>query len=137
MEFIAAPLIIGLIAYFTYMTFELFARKKERLSLIEKMGQDLAPIDPSVLKSQFTSLLPTFSKKSFTSLRIGCLITGLGIGLLVGLFIVLYMRTSNLEYGHRGHELHSIALCSSVLIFGGLGLIISYLVEKKDLKKEE
>ena len=138
MNFIVPPLVVGIIFYFIYMTFELFARKTERLNLIEKMGQSLTPTDDSVLKSQFTSLLPSFSKKSFTSLRIGCLLAGLGLGLLVGLFIFLYIRnTINIEHHWERETFASISYGAPLLVFGGLGLIISYIIERRDIKNDE
>ena len=138
MNFLEAPLTVGIIFYFTYMIFELFARRNERLNLIEKMGQNIAPIDPSILKSQFSSLLPSLNKKSFTALRMGCLLAGLGLGLLIGLFICLYIRCSIVVEHHWERDaLNSVAYGAPVLIFGGLGLIISYIVEKKDIKNNE
>lgn len=138
MDFITAPLVVGIIFYFTYMIFELFARKKERMSLIEKMGQSLTPIDASVLKSQFSTLLPSFNKKSFTALRIGCLLVGLGLGLLVGLFLCLLIKNSGIENGHWERDMfYSVAYGASVLLFGGLGLVISYTIESKASRKNK
>ncbi|MDR2775463.1 MAG: hypothetical protein LBC19_12130 [Tannerella sp.] len=139
MYFITTPLITGIIFYFTYMVFELFVRRKERLLLLEKMGQNLTPPDPSILRNHLSSLLPSFPKKSFTGLRTGCLLLGLGLGLFVGLIICV-----NLSYIDRIGQNHwerdtfySIAYGSSVLFFGGLGLIISYIIESKSAKKDE
>lgn len=137
MDFITAPLVVGIVFYFTYMVFELFARRKERMSLIEKMGQNLTPMDSSVLKSQFSSLLPSFPKKSFTGLRIGCLLVGLGLGLLVGLFIALFIDHNSSSEGWRKDTFYSVAYGASVLFFGGLGLIISYVIESKSTQKKE
>ena len=138
MNFLEAPLTVGIVFFFIYMIFELFARKDERIRLIEKMGQSLGPIDSSVLKSQFSTLLPSFNKKSFTALRMGCLFAGLGLGLLIGLFICLYIRNSYVfEHHWERDTLYSVAYGAPVLIFGGIGLIISYLIEKKDTKKDE
>ena len=136
MGHITAPLVTGIVFYFTYMVFELFARRKERMSLIEKMGQNLTPVDSSALKSQFSSLLPAFPKKSFTALRTGCLLVGLGLGLLVGLFIALNIENLHIE-GWRRDTYCSVAYGASVLFFGGLGLIISYIIENKSARKEQ
>jgi hypothetical protein len=138
MNFLEAPLVTGIVFFFIYMIFELFARKDERIRLIEKMGQSLGPIDSSVLKSQFSTLLPSFSKKSFTALRMGCLLVGLGLGLLIGLFLCLYIRnTFVFEHNWERDSLYSVAYGAPVLIFGGIGLITSYLIERKDIKKDE
>ncbi|MDR1524230.1 MAG: hypothetical protein LBS79_03095 [Tannerella sp.] len=143
MNFITEPLVVGIICYFAYMTFELFARRKERMSLIEKMGQNLAPLDSSVLKSQFSSLLPSFPKKSFTGLRMGCLLVGLGLGLFVGLMTCLLINSEIQIHGadqyHNWEKdaFYSVAYGGSLLFFGGLGLIISYIIESKSVKKDE
>jgi hypothetical protein len=138
MDFIDAPLVCGIVFYFIYMVFELFVRKNERMLLIEKMGQNLTPMDPSVLNSRFSSLFPSFPKKSFTGLRIGCLLVGLGLGLFVGLFICVQLRYSNINIEHHWERqtYYSIAYGSSVLFFGGLGLIVSYIIESMSAKKD-
>ena len=138
MHFLETPLVTGIVFYFIYLTFELFARRGERMNLIEKMGQSAGPIDTSILRSQFGTLLPNFNKKSFTALRMGCLFTGLGLGLLVGLFICLNIRNAYVfEHHWERDTLYSIAYGAPVLIFGGIGLITSYMIEKKDIKKDE
>lgn len=43
MNFIMIPLIIGIICAGIYGLFELFVRKKERLAIIEKIGDKLEP----------------------------------------------------------------------------------------------
>jgi len=135
MDFIVAPFVVGIIFYFIYMTFELFARKEERMKLIDKIGQNLVPSDTSALNS----LLPAFKKKSFTSLRFGCLFVGIGLGLLTGLLLCLWIKTG-LQLTDSSWEVrnfYSVAYGSSVLLFGGLGLLISYFIESKSVKKGE
>jgi len=138
MDFFIAPLTTGIVFYFIYLTFELFTRKDERLKLIEKIGHNLAPSDSSVFKLEFGSLLPTFNKKSFLSLRLGCLLLGIGLGLLVGLFLGLWIRTGlQLNDGSwQTRNFYAVAYGSCVLFFGGLGLLISYFIESKSTKKE-
>jgi len=138
MDFIVAPFVVGIIFYFTYMTFELFARKEERMKLIDKIGQNLAPSDSSGLSIEFGSLL-AFKKKSFISLRFGCLFVGIGLGLLVGLLLCLWIRTGLQlsDSGWQNRNFYNVAYGSSVLLFGGLGLLVSYFIETKSAKKEE
>ena len=135
MNFLEGPLICGIVFFFIYMIFELFVRKNERVLLIEKMGQSLNPEDSSLLKSHFSTLLPSFSKKSFSSLRIGCLFVGLGLGLLVGLFLCLNFR--HIDNNWERETFYSVSYGASVLLFGGLGLIISYIIESRSAKKDE
>ena len=138
MDFVIAPTIIGLISYFVYMTFELFVRKQERIKMIEKIGQNLTPPDSSSLN--FSSLLPPFNKRSFTSLKFGCLLVGIGLGLLAGLFLSLLLKTG-LDIGYSSHwekdTFYNVAYGAPVLLFGGLGLLVSYFIESKTIKKED
>jgi len=137
MNHLEAPLTVGIVFYFTYMIFELFARRNERIAFIEKMGQNLSPMEASELKTRLNSLLPSI-KKSFTALRMGCLLLGVGMGLLVGLFIYIGIRNNiSFEENWERDSFYSMSYGAPVLLFGGLGLIISYLIEKKDMKKDE
>ena len=130
MDFITTPIVTGIIFYFTYMTFELFARRSERLKMIEKIGQSMAPLDPSILKVQFNSLLPSLSRKSFTALRIGCLLIGVGLGFSVGVVLCFILRTPNDEF--------TILVCgASIVLFGGISLVISYYLERAEIEKAE
>ena len=58
LDFISIPLVVGIVTLGIYKLFELFARKKERLSLIEKIGEKF---DPSFFESKF-SLPISFGK---------------------------------------------------------------------------
>ena len=61
-----------------YKLFELFAGRRERMMLIEKMGDKLTP------ETFKNGIMYRPSLYSFGGLRIGCLLLGLGAGLLVG-----------------------------------------------------
>ena len=135
MRYLEAPLMAGIIFYFIYMIFELFVRKQERMVLIEKMGQNLPPIDPSVLENRINTLLPSFRrKKSFSALRGGCLFVGCGLGLLTGLFVCMFLAANNFNWDP---SLFFVAFVAPVLLFGGFGLIISYLIESKLAKEDK
>ena len=83
------------------------SRNKERMALIEK-GAD-------------ASLFAT-KKKSFTNitLKFGMLAAGIGLGILMGALLVEYTRL-----------VEPVAYFSMIFIFGGTGLIINALMEKK------
>ncbi|MCC8154968.1 MAG: hypothetical protein LIP01_12685, partial [Tannerellaceae bacterium] len=77
------PLVCGIIFFTVYRIIELFARRGERISIIEKLSENL---DPSIMEKQIKSM-NYFNKISFSSLKTGCLCIGLGLGLLIGYFI--------------------------------------------------
>lgn len=67
--------------------------------------------------------------KPFLSLKAGLLLVGLGLGLLIALFTVIATKLNEDE--------GAAVYFGCVLIFGGLGLIVSYIIEKKWLDKQE
>lgn len=131
MEFIKAPLIIGIVCAAIYGLFELFVRKKERLAIIEKIGDKL---DASAFDMKIG--LPRLTNGfSFSSLKAGCLLAGIGFGLLVGFLI---SGTTNLNMDNwSGRELISTVYGASVLLFGGIGLIIAFVIELKLSKDKD
>ena len=124
MDFIMVPLIVGIVCAGIYGLFELFVRKKERLAIIEKIGDKL---EPSAFDAKIG--LPRLSTNfSFSSLKAGCLLAGIGLGVLVGFIISVSLTDFNLD-GRR--ELISTVYGASVLLFGGIGLIIAFVIELK------
>ena len=129
MEFIFVPLVVWICVSGVYGIFELFARGKERMAIIEKMGDKL---DNTHLVGKLN--LPNMSLKSFSSLKIGCLLAGLGLGLLVGLLISTVLSTNQDYIGQniwRIDRFIETAYGASVLLFGGIGLLISFVIENK------
>lgn len=127
------PLIVGMCTLCVYKLFELFARRKERLNIIEKLGDKL---DPSALdisgKIRFSGIETGNTK--FGTLKFACLLLGIGLGLLVGFFIEnYYVSASDIN----SYDTKSVIYGASVLFFGGLGLLISFLVELKYNKKDK
>ncbi len=109
---------------------EIFTHRKERILLIDKIK------DLDVSKDNNFELGKMLggersSRKSWP-LRIGFLITGIGLGCIIGYIIAsqmgLYSELSNLR--HVNDQL-TIIYSSCTLLMGGLGLLIAYLIEKK------
>ena len=130
MDFIMVPLIFGIVTYGIYSLFELFVHKKERLMIIEKLSEK---VDWAVLDGKLQ--LPSFAQKriSFSALKIGCLMLGLGLGLLVGFIFHTYVKVN---FG-GDWEMVSVAYGASVLLCGGLGLILAFIIENKMGKKDD
>ena len=128
MDFIMVPAVIGIITLGIYKLFELFVRKKERLMIIDKIGDKLTPEILSG-KIDFSTNIP---KLSSSALKFGCLFMGLGIGMLVA-FAVHYNFADFME---SSYQIRSAVYGSCVLLFGGLGLLIAFIVELKVSKKK-
>jgi len=90
------------------------ARNRERMALIER-GLSSADIFSGETK---------ISNK-YLGLKLGLLIIGIGLGILAG------MSLSSILQDYKHQEIYS---WSFVMIFGGIGLFVSYLIEKKDKK---
>lgn len=128
LDFIMVPAVVGIITLGIYKLFELFVRKKERLIIIDKIGDKLTPEILSE-KIDFSTNIP---KLYFSALKFGCLFMGLGIGMLVA-FAVHYNFADFVE---NTYYLRSAVYGSCVLMFGGLGLLIAFIVELKVSKKK-
>lgn len=134
MDFIMVPLVVGIVTLGIYKLFELFVRKRERLTIIEKIGDKF---DPSMIENKFSFPEKQFGSNTFATLKIASLLLGIGLGLLVGFFIFQgYFYGNTFKIGDfYPRELASVIFGASVLLFGGLGLLISFLVEMKYTKK--
>ena len=134
MNFISVPVVCGIFVLGFYKLFELFVCKKERLLIIEKMGEKFTP---EMLGNKIN--LSSVGNVSFSALKFGCLFVGLGLGLLVAYLIC---RTTiddyvvrNADWNWEVKQTISVIYGACVLLFGGVGLLASFLVELKISKK--
>ena len=133
MEFITIPLVVGMITYGIYGLFELFVRRKERIMLIEKIGEKIDPPLLQIGKLKFPSFVSDKMTFSFSVLKWGFLLLGVGFGLLVGIcFHVLIINT----FSDFPRYIVDMTCGACVLMFGGLGLILSFVIEKKITREE-
>ncbi|RYD77188.1 MAG: hypothetical protein EOP55_09835 [Sphingobacteriales bacterium] len=95
-----------------------YLSNKEKMAMIER------GIDPGIGKS---------TPRPYLSLKFGLLLVGLGLGLLVALFTVRSVFGSEMTHAEEGQ---SVAIYFGCLgIFGGFGLITSFLIERKAIDK--
>ena len=135
MDFITAPLVVGFICLGIYALFELFVRRKERLLIIEKISERMDITDLGKRLSLPSYSLPRFS---FSALKAGCLLVGVGLGILVGFLfnLIIAANRHDLDF-YNDYEAITSAYGASVLVFGGLGLIIAFVIETNMKKKED
>jgi len=129
------PLVVGTITLGIYKLFELFVRKKERLAIIEKIGDKF---DPTMIGNKFSFPDQNDFKNSFGTLKAGSLILGVGLGLLIGFFICqayVYGPIPTITVNNYAYEISGVIYGASVMLFGGLGLLISFIIELKLKKK--
>ena len=125
MEFISIPAVLIIIGYFIYKLFELFVCKKERLYMIEH-AKDL-PVNGIDSKS-YNQLGLNFS---FSALKWGAFILGIGLGLVVAYFININTVPLNSFDKWENRELVGVIYGGCTLLFGGLGLVIAFITEIK------
>ena len=135
MDFISIPLVVGIITYGIFRLFDLFVRKKERLAIIEKIGEKF---DPSMVENKFSFPMASTGNSTFSTLKIACLLLGVGLGLLVGYFICLgsIAGYNTMELRNNANEISGVVYGATVLLFGGLGLLVAFVIEMKYLKKK-
>ncbi len=124
MDFIMVPLVTFIVCAGIYGLFELFVRKQERLKIIDKIGEKL---DASAFEGKFR--FPGYSRRySFSALKAGSLLVGIGLGLLVGFFI-------NMFYADLNYNLQGVLYGSCVMLFGGIALVIAFMIEMRIARK--
>ena len=111
-----------------YKLFELFVGRKERQMLIDKLSET------SLTDGKFKGLNMS---SSYSALRFGCLLLGLGLGILMGYIIVCnslpdyFMDDVNI----RVRETASIIYGASTLFGGGIGMLVAFIIEVFSNKK--
>lgn len=130
MDFITVPATCGVIFYFVYKVFELLVRRRERLSLIDKFSSNAH--DGGAIN------LPEicFEKRGgqFLSLRFGAILLGIGFGIAVGFIVSSCIYPTgllNMMQDWQKAGLSSLIVGACTLFFGGLGMLISFVIERK------
>ena len=107
------------IALFTMIFGIVYLAKRERMAMIER------GMDPRRYKRQ---------SAPFETLKAGLLLIGAGVGLFLAFVL------DNTAFKHNGDfdsDANVAIYFSLIAIFGGLGLFLSYLIEKKHNDKED
>ena len=128
MDWIMIPLNVLIVFGTIYKVFELFARKEERKMLINKIDE-IKNVDLSKVNLNISSA----KDNKYLSLRAGMLILGVGLGAFLGIICVMIAlpmieQCANIMPTYYAREMLS---ASCVCLFGGLGLVIAYIIEQK------
>jgi len=109
--------------------FELLICRRERREIIGKLEPgsliDYLKLVPMGLRTGATIRTASETAPGIPAgaLKVGCLLLGLGAGLLFG-----FMLTRITEI--QSYDTRRVVYGGSVLVFGGLGLIVSFIVER-------
>ena len=133
MDFITIPLVVGMITLGIYKLFELFVCRKERLTMIEKIG---STFDASMIQNKFS--FPEKKLPVFGTLKIACLLLGVGLGLLIGFTLTESLGIKQMSRKNDNWHMQDtigVVYGASVLLFGGLGLLVAFILEMNYTKK--
>ena len=95
-----------------------YLKTKENLAMVEK------GMNP---KQQYNRPAP------FKSLKLGLLLLGAGLGLLLAYIIDVNMTSNTVNNFHRHDDANAAIYFALIAMGGGLGLISSYAIERKYL----
>jgi hypothetical protein len=131
--------VVGIIALTTYRIIELFVRRKERMIILDKLQNG---IDPAAFSHQLKLPLIKVPRTDSWPIRLGLLMIGIGIGLIVGFLLEASLTDSiRPEFGHLEHQVQrnirdtvGLIYFACVSLFGGAGLLTAYFVEQKTNK---
>ena len=146
-SFLAPICVTATICLTIYKLFELFVRRKERNTFVEKLSEiPVEHLSDSSGRMPFARVPELERPWNFVALRIGMLLFGIGVGLMVGYFIADINIYTNedvlLQARHRTYinmvkESLPVIYGSSVLFFGGLSLVGSFLIEQQVLRQRD
>jgi len=125
-QMFSAIIVLG-IAYAIYKLFELFVRQKERIMIIEKMSNDDGVVNFPDVSKWFSSPTPKLG-----GLRLGLLLTGLGLGLVAAIIMNDFFVFNSRALSWQDKDILYFAL---MMVFGGIGLLLAYMIEQKSQKK--
>jgi len=137
-------IIVPTIVYFFYKSLESLIRRKERMMIVEKLDFSIQQALPS---AEAFNVLDSITNKRFSSLRTGSCLAGIGLGLIVAWVVVATVYPITPEQYTENHfvrgyfrdylEQFKIIYLAAPALFGGIGLIISYIIEQKVHKQEK
>ncbi len=123
-----------------YKLFELYARRRERIMIIEKMFERITDISTGgkVDVDLGVNFLNKREVSKFSSLRLGALMCGIGLGVILG-HVICYNSFDNygVEFSWDFNQLTYFILFASIIMCGGLGLLFAFIIEMRYDKKDD
>jgi hypothetical protein len=132
---ITAIFIVGFLVLGIYKLVELLVRKKERLAIIEKLFT-LSEKKEGQGDFHLPSLSFGNNDSGSWALKIALLLIGVGLGCLMSFVVSTLMEYQMDMRGiNYNYDLRSLSTFSFIAVFGGIGLLIAYLIDRKQSKK--
>lgn len=146
-ELAVAAGVIG-VAFFIYKWFELIILKKERMNIIQRLeGESLM---------EYTKRIPIGLGRGNTvgadavcaekihpvqpqakALRWGMLMLGIGLGAFMGVLSAYNIDISRFESIYSPRYMCELIVGAWIILGGGLGLVLAFIIERIMYKKEE
>lgn len=132
--------IIGFIVLGIYKVFELFVKRQERITLIEKL-----PLIINNNEENKNIDLPSISlgvtdRYGSWALRLSLLLIGIGLGCILALIMQVnmgeYFKNSK-DWGYSRGEMLTLTNFACITFMGGLGLFVAYIIESKKESKSK
>lgn len=116
--------VLWVIFYFTYMIIRTLAQRKERQMMVEKLASNPDMVMPSFENEMRRTTNPYGWIKP----------AGLLIGLGIGIFLCAFITPAD-NYGLDTAQ--SFMVLASLLVFGGLGMLGGFFLERSLRKSDE
>ena len=128
--------VVGFVMLCVYKVFELLVRKRERELFIEKLAFSGESEEDKGKRSKLQFPFAAANDFGFWPLRASLLLVGIGTGCLLAFFIqIIYFNGSPVqsfrEWFNQFDGLIALANFACITLFGGIGLLIAFLIEQK------
>lgn len=135
MDLFKSEVLVTFIVFgFIYLIFDLIIRRQERRMMIDKMAESTTDI------SRYLPRGPRNGISSNGWFHIGCAFVGIGIGMVTAFFVCvgIFPGYTSLDNFPFNDEAVGAIYTAFVCMFGGLGLVIAYIIDnrKNDKRKD-
>lgn len=134
-------------AFVIYVVVVMLLNRRERRTIIGLLGDK---VTPEMLNRQqplpwfgTPSISPDATRRSrgYGALRAACLFIGVGLGLIVALFLNMSIAANSVIFERLNGLWQvggiSIIYVAGMLLCGGLGLLVAFIIENHSKKREE